>query len=69
VELGLFFAGLLIYVRRCRVVGLALWLFVAFLLAVYAANIVGPPPPSARAVAMVGLVSWLLPVWAAGAFP
>jgi hypothetical protein len=62
VELGLLFAGLLIYARRCRVGGLALWVFAAFLLAAYLANVIGPPPPSARAVAIVGLVSWLLPV-------
>jgi hypothetical protein len=28
--------------------------FVAFLVAVYVANVIGPPPPSARAVAVVG---------------
>jgi hypothetical protein len=64
VELGLFFAGLLIYLRRCRAAGLAPWVFAAFLLVVFVANVVGPPPPSARAVAVVGLASWLLPVWA-----
>jgi hypothetical protein len=37
---------------------------VAFLLAVCAANVTGPQPPSARIVAIVGLASWLLPVWA-----
>jgi hypothetical protein len=44
-----------------------LWVFAAFLVAAYLANVIGPPPPCARAVAIVGLASWLLPVWAAWA--
>ena len=31
----------------------------------YAANQLGPPPPSARAVAVVGLAAWLLVPWSA----
>jgi hypothetical protein len=34
------------------------------LLALYAANLLGPPPDDWRAVAWVGLASWLLPLWA-----
>jgi hypothetical protein len=30
----------------------------------YAANVLGPPPPSWQAVAWVGLASWLFPFWA-----
>jgi membrane-bound metal-dependent hydrolase YbcI (DUF457 family) len=63
VEVGMFIAGVWLYARRCHA-GIRLWVFVAFLLAVYAANVTGPPPPNARAVAVVGLASWLLPVWA-----
>ena len=61
-EFGLFFAGLWLYTRRSR--SIRLWVFAAFLLAVYIANVVGPPPPGARAVAIVGLALWALPVWA-----
>jgi membrane-bound metal-dependent hydrolase YbcI (DUF457 family) len=38
--------------------------FVAFMVLTYAANLLGPPPPSWRAVAWVGLAAWLLPLWA-----
>jgi hypothetical protein len=31
---------------------------------VYIANILGPPPPDARAVALVTLSIWILPFWA-----
>ncbi len=40
------------------------WALVAFLLAVYAGNLFGPPPPSAVAVAWVGHAQWLLVAWA-----
>lgn len=43
------------------------WAFVAFVvftLAIYVSSIVSPPPPSARAVAWVGLAAWILPFWA-----
>jgi len=43
------------------------YLFIGFagLLALaYAANVLGPPPPSWQAVAWVGLASWLFPFWA-----
>jgi Flp pilus assembly protein TadB len=42
----------------------ALWAFLAFGLVTYVANILGPPPPSARAIAFVTLTLWLVPVWA-----
>jgi peptidoglycan/LPS O-acetylase OafA/YrhL len=58
-----FVAGVWLYARRGP--RLRLWVFVAFLLAVYAGNVTGPTPPSARAVAIVGLAAWILPVWAA----
>jgi membrane-bound metal-dependent hydrolase YbcI (DUF457 family) len=38
--------------------------FIAFTLAIYVSSIAGPPPPSSRAIAWVGLASWLMPLWA-----
>lgn len=67
-EGALFAAGVLVYARKTRprdVVGrLAFWALVAFLVAIYIANILGPPPPSARAVSLVTLLMWLFIPWA-----
>jgi membrane-bound metal-dependent hydrolase YbcI (DUF457 family) len=38
--------------------------FLVFTLGIYAMSIASPPPPSARAVAWVGLSSWIMPLWA-----
>jgi hypothetical protein len=69
VELAIFGAGVALYVRasrpRDRAGRFALLALVVFLLAVYAANALGPPPPSPGAVAWVGLAQWLLVAWAA----
>jgi hypothetical protein len=50
--------------RPERVGKLALGAFLATLLLLYAGNVLGPPPPSATAVALVGLGQWLLVGWA-----
>jgi hypothetical protein len=69
VELGLLAAGLVLYVRGARprdATGRwALAGLVAFLVAVYLANVFGPPPPSVNAVAVGGLAQWLLVLWGA----
>ncbi len=69
VELAVFGGGLVLYLRstapRDGVGRWALAGFVALLLAIYAANLLGPPPPSARAVGAAGLGLWLFVVWAA----
>jgi hypothetical protein len=68
IELPLFALGVWLYSRatvpldaigRWGLVGL-----VVFLLAVYAGNLFGAPPPSAEAVAWVGQLQWLLALWA-----
>lgn len=62
-ELGILTIGLWFYVkatpgmRRIRRWWLAL--FVVFLLAIYAGNVWGPPPPSADAIGYAGLSMWL----------
>jgi len=42
----------------------AFWGLVAFYLAIYAGNVLGPPPPNERALAWVALLAWLFPLWA-----
>jgi len=66
-----FAAGAWLYVAttrpRDRVGRWALAALVGFLGATYAANVMGPPPPSVTAVAASALLLWLLVPWAAWA--
>ena len=41
-----------------RIGTIALWAFVALVTLLYIGNLAGPPPQSARAIAVVGLVGW-----------
>ena len=60
-ELGLFAGGLLLYLRATpRQKRWRLWALCALLLAIFAADLLGPPPPSITAVAAAGLAQWLL---------
>jgi membrane-bound metal-dependent hydrolase YbcI (DUF457 family) len=67
VETILFAAGLMVYVRftrpRDRTGTVALWALAAFLLLIYAVNLLGPPPPSVTAVAWTAQAVWLLVLW------
>lgn len=70
VELGLFVAGLAIYLRATRAWGAGrpvLWAWSGFLVLAYAASVFGPPPPNVRTLAYSALAVWLLPLWAAWA--
>jgi hypothetical protein len=69
VEGTLFFGGVWLYARATRGGSggrLALAAFATFIALVQCASYFGPPPPSARAIAFVGLAQWLLPAWAHG---
>ncbi len=67
VEGAMLAAGVTIYARatraKDRVGTLALWSLVAFLAVLYVANLFGPPPPSAMAVAWSAEAIWLLVAW------
>jgi hypothetical protein len=71
VEGALMFAGVWAYLRATRASDAAgryaIGALVAFYVVLWLASVVSPPPPSDRAVAWVGLASWLLPLWAAWA--
>jgi hypothetical protein len=68
VEGALFAAGVWMYARstraRDRAGSWSLWTLVAFLLAIYVANLFGPPPPSGMAAAWSAFALWLLVAWA-----
>jgi hypothetical protein len=67
VEIAMFAAGVFLYARSTKskdrtgkwaYVGLVAFLFLA-----YVGNVLGPPPPSATAVAASALALWLIPLW------
>lgn len=63
-EVALFVLGVVLYARRTvardRIGRIGLWSLVAFLLIVYAANLLGPPPPSVTAVEWSAQGLWLI---------
>jgi hypothetical protein len=67
-EGSIFGVGLVLYLRttkaknRAGIIGF--WTVLGFLMLVYFANIVGPPPPSTSAVAWAGQLQWLFVIWA-----
>lgn len=67
VELSLFAAGVWLYAAGTRALNrkgsIGLWALVVFLLLVYTANFLGPPPPSVNAVAWSAEAIWLLVAW------
>ncbi len=68
VESVIFAAGVFLYVRttraRDRIGSIGCWTLVGFLAVVYVANLAGPPPPSAFAVAWTAEALWLVALWA-----
>lgn len=66
-ELGLFGAGIYLFLRssraRDRIGTIAFWALVAALLMAYAAATLGPPPPSSQALAASGLAGYVMVAW------
>jgi hypothetical protein len=69
VEFAIFSAGVWLYARttaaRDRIGSIGFWTLVAFLAVTMIANVFGPPPPSATAIAWAGHAMWLLVFWGA----
>lgn len=67
VEVLLFAVGVWMYAASTRALNrqgsIGFWALVVFLLLVYAANLLGPPPPSVEAVAWSAEAIWLLVAW------
>jgi hypothetical protein len=67
VELLLFALGTWIYIHHTRALdrigSYGLWGLAIFLLAIYGANLLGPPPPSVAAVAWSAQALWLVVAW------
>ena len=68
IELVMFAAGILIYLRATKAKNalgnFAFWFFVLALVGLYAAVIFAPPPTSVRKVAIGAMFSWLFVAWA-----
>ena len=68
VEIAMFGAGVALYVRttrpRDRTGTYAFWGLIACVLAIYCANVAGPPPPDAGMIAVAGNAAWLFVLWA-----
>lgn len=67
IELILFALGILVYLRattaRDALGRWTLWSLVVFLLAIYMADRLSPPPPNVMAIAWVGHAQWLIVIW------
>lgn len=69
IESALFAVGILIYRDVAkpvdRIGSIGFWAFVIVLIALYVASAAGMPPKNVRQLAIVALVAWIFPFWAA----
>jgi len=69
IETGIYAAAIFVYLRattpRDRIGSVGLWTLAGLLLAISAANLVSPPPPSVNAVAGTSLGLWVFVAFAA----
>lgn len=67
-EAAVFLTGLTFYLQvtkaRNRAGRIGLWSMVIVLALIYISNILGPPPPSVRAIALAGELQWIFVFWA-----
>lgn len=67
IEVTIFVVGVWLYAMQTRPTDAAgrygFWSFIIFLVIIYAGNILGTPPPSVTAVALVTMGLWLLVPW------
>ena len=63
VESLLFVIGVAIYIRATHNRSIGFWALIVFLIVVYIANLVSPPPPNVKALAIGALAGFLLPLW------
>ncbi len=67
-ESSIFIIGIVLYLRTTRAKNktgtIGFWMLVGFLVVVYLGNIMGPPPPSEKAIAWVGQLQWIFVVLA-----
>lgn len=66
---GMIFAfGIFLYVRSTKVKNMKgsiiFWSLIAFLVFAYVMDLIGPPPPSVKALGFVGVSQWLIIAWA-----
>ncbi len=66
---GLFFiVGLGFYLQctkaKNKVGSYAFWIMTTLLVLIHVTNIIGPPPPSVKAIAWAGELQWLFVIWA-----
>ena len=67
IELLIFAAGIYLYMRMTKPKNkkgiYALWGLIIFLLLIFVSNLLGPPPPSVEAIAIMGNLQWLIVIW------
>lgn len=65
IEAGLFIGGTFLYYKTTKPKKkIWFWSLIIFFAVIHLLNLLGPPPPSVKAVAWAGNLSWLFVLWA-----